>query len=391
MNRNSLKKILAAAISFVMVCTLVFMPVDANAGSKDKLDSLQNKIESAQGQVNKNNKKAAKISGSMSALEKDIKKIETEVYALEDEVRYTQIKVEKTRKELNNNNKELDARLRNMYKSGGMGFIDIILSSENISDLFSNFSMVQYIFENDKDVVARLEKDYDKLEKMREKLKSKQDKLGAKQDELGNSYEKLEDKKVQLKAENKDLKKTIAQWQSDSAAIEEQIKQAQQQAAIPSAGGNNGGSGHNHSNGGGGYVPPSGGVSSQGMVWPVPSSSHITSGYGWRDLGGYSDFHLGIDIAAGYGQNVVAAADGRVIATGGQHWSYGNIVIIDHGNGVATAYAHNSSIVVSTGQIVKRGQVIAKIGSTGNSTGNHCHFEVRINGKTVNPMGYVHP
>ena len=378
-------------MSIVMVCTLIFVPTDAMAGSKDKLDSLQNKIESAQSKVNKNNKKAKKISGNMTELEKDIAVIEKQVYALEDEVRYAQIKVEKTRKKLNENNKKLDERLRNMYKSGGMGFVDIILSSENISDLFSNFSMVQYIFENDKEVVAQLEKDYEKLEKMREKLKAKQEKLNEKQDQLGNNYDKLADSKKKLKAENKDLEKTIAQWQADSAAIEEQIRQAQAQAQAQQNQSNGGGS-HHSGGGGGGYVPPSGGgVSSQGMVWPVPSSSYVTSEYGWRNLGGYSDFHLGLDIAASYGADVVAAADGRVIATGGQHWSYGNIVIIDHGNGIATAYAHNSSIVVSTGQVVKRGQVIAKIGSTGNSTGNHCHFEVRINGETVNPRGYVSP
>lgn len=384
-------KIVAVIMSLVMVCTLVFVPTDALAGSKDKLDSLQSKIESAQSKVDKNNKKAAKINGNMSELEKDIAVIEKQVYALEDKVRYAQIKVEKTRKKLNENNKKLDERLRNMYKSGGMGFVDIILSSENISDLFSNFSMVQYIFENDKNVVGQLEKDYKKLEEMREKLKANQEKLNAKQDQLGANYAKLEDSKAQLKAENKDLKQTIAQWQADSAAIEEQIKQAQAQAqAQAQQNQNNGGGGSsNNGGGGGGYVPSSGSVSSQGMVWPVPSSSLVTSEYGWRNLGGYSDFHLGIDIAASYGADVVAAADGVVIATGGQHWSYGNIVIIDHGNGVATAYAHNSSIVVSTGQVVKRGQVIAKIGSTGNSTGNHCHFEVRINGQTVNPRGYL--
>ena len=376
--RNS-KKVIAAILSFAMVFTLVFAPANAYASKQDKLDSLQSKIESAQSKVNKNNKKANKISKNMTELESEIKVIEKQVYALEDEVRESQIKVEKTRREINENNKRLDARLRNMYKSGSMGFVDIILSSENISDLFSNFSMVQYIFENDKDVVAKLEKDHARLEKMRDQLKAKKAKLDDKQELLGDNYLKLEDSKKQIKAENKDLKKTIAQWQADSAAIEEQIKQAQSQ---------NTGSG-----GGGGYVPPanSGSVSSQGFVWPVPSSSTITSYYGWRDLGGYRDFHLGLDIAAGYGQDVVAAADGRVIATGGQHWSYGNIVIIDHGNGIATAYAHNSSIVVSTGQIVKRGQVIAKIGSTGNSTGNHCHFEVRLNGQTVNPLGYVSP
>ena len=380
-------RIIATILTFVMVCTLVFIPTDALAGSKEKLDSLENKIESAQNKVDKNNKKAEKISGNMSALKSDIAVIEKQVYALEDEVRDAQIKVEKTRKKLNENNKKLDERLRNMYKSGGMGFVDIILSSENISDLFSNFSMVQYIFENDKNVVGQLEKDYDKLEKMREQLKAKQEKLGAKQDQLGDNYAKLANSKRKLKAENKDLSQTIAQWQADSAAIEEQIRQAQAQAQAQAESQQQSGGGSSH--GGGGYEPPSGGVSSKGMLWPVPSSSYVTSEYGWRNLGGYSDFHLGLDIAASYGADVVAAADGVVIATGGQHWSYGNIVIIDHGNGIATAYAHNSSIVVSTGQVVKRGQVIAKIGSTGNSTGNHCHFEVRINGQTVNPRAYL--
>ena len=381
---KSSNKVIAAMLSFMLVFTLVFIPADAYASKQDKLDSLQNKIESAQSKVSKNNKKAKKLQGDMSELEKEIKRIESQVYDLEDEVRAAQLKVEKTRKELNENNRQLDERLRNMYKSGGMGFVDIILSSENISDLFSNFSMVQYIFDNDKTVVANLEKDYEKLEKMRSNLKKKQEKLDAKQDLLGENYDKLESSEAKLKAENKDLKKTIQQWQADSDAIAEQIRNAQN-----SNNSNNGN--HSGGGGGGGYVPPSGSVSSKGFVWPVPSSSYITSYYGWRDLGGYKDFHLGIDIAAGYGQNVVAAQDGRVIATGGQHWSYGNIVIIDHGNGIATAYAHNSSIVVSTGQIVKRGQVIAKIGSTGNSTGNHCHFEVRINGQTVNPLGYVSP
>ena len=379
-------RIIAAIMTIEMVCTLVFVPTDAFAGSKDKLDSLESKIEAAQSKVNKNNKKANKISGNMSKLEKNINAVEKEVYALEDEVKDAQIKVEKTRKKLNENNRKLDERLRNMYKSGGMGFVDIILSSENISDLFSNFSMVQYIFENDKNVVAQLEKDYEKLEKMREELKEKQKKLNAKQDQLGNNYEKLANSKRKLKAENKNLANTIAQWQADSAAIEEQIRQAQEQAQAQAQAESQQQSG---SSSGGGYTPPSGGVSSKGMLWPVPSSSYVTSEYGWRNLGGYSDFHLGLDIAANYGADVVAAADGVVIATGGQHWSYGNIVIIDHGNGIATAYAHNSSIVVSTGQTVKRGQVIAKIGSTGNSTGNHCHFEVRINGQTVNPRAYL--
>lgn len=365
------KKVIAIITASVMAFTMIMVPSYAQAGNQEKLDNLKDKIENAQEQMKENNEKAETIKGEMTDLESDIEKIQDEVYELEDEVRETQLKVEKAQKELKKSNEDLDARLRNMYKSGGMGFIDIILSSGNISDLFSNLAMVQYIFENDKNVVEQLEKDYEKLEEMKKNLEEKQEQLNSKQDELGASYDKLAAQKKSLNKENATLKEDIQQWQADSAAIEEAIKNAQ--------------------NNGGGYHPPSGGVSSQGYMWPVPSSHSISSYYGWRSWGSYSEFHLGIDIPAGYGQDVVAAADGMVIATGGQHWSYGNIVIIDHGNGIATAYAHNSSIVVSTGQVVKKGQVIAKIGSTGNSTGNHCHFEVRINGSTVDPLGYVSP
>ncbi len=118
-------------------------------------------------------------------------------------------------------------------------------------------------------------------------------------------------------------------------------------------------------------------------IWPVHGT--ITSYYGNRSLG---DFHLGLDIAATYG-TTVKAADGGKVTYAGWKGSYGNLVIITHDNGNMTYYAHNSSILVSVGQRVYQGQAIAKVGSTGNSSGPHCHFEIRINGKTVNPLNYL--
>ncbi len=122
------------------------------------------------------------------------------------------------------------------------------------------------------------------------------------------------------------------------------------------------------------------------FIWPT-TSHRINSRFGWRSIFGSYSYHGGIDIAASYGQNVVAADGGTVIYSG---WmgGYGNLVIIDHGNGMHSYYGHNSSLKVSVGDHVHQGQTVAGAGSTGRSTGVHCHFEVRINGTRVNPLAY---
>ena len=127
------------------------------------------------------------------------------------------------------------------------------------------------------------------------------------------------------------------------------------------------------------------------MAWPVPSCHTISSGYGGRihPTTGKYKFHGGLDIPGSYGSAIVAANSGKVIWAGNRGDSYGNYVIIDHGGGVSTLYGHASKVLVSTGQSVSRGQRIANVGSTGRSTGPHCHFEVRINGSRVNPNPYV--
>jgi len=123
-------------------------------------------------------------------------------------------------------------------------------------------------------------------------------------------------------------------------------------------------------------------------IWPV--SGEVTSGFGWRNspYGDGSEFHPGIDIANNMGTPIVATADGKVVkseAAGG----YGNVVQIDHGNGITTIYGHNSRMIVTVGQSVKKGQVISYLGSTGRSTGPHAHYEVRVNGTAVDPTSFM--
>ena len=125
------------------------------------------------------------------------------------------------------------------------------------------------------------------------------------------------------------------------------------------------------------------------FAWPVPSTQRITSQYGYRNHPVYKTkkFHSGIDIGAAYGVDIVAAADG-VVTLATTNGGYGKCVIINHGSGITTLYGHNSTMLVESGQRVTKGQIIAKAGSTGVSTGPHLHFEVRINGSTVDPLQY---
>ena len=125
-------------------------------------------------------------------------------------------------------------------------------------------------------------------------------------------------------------------------------------------------------------------------IWPVYGT--VTSSFGYRSIFGSYSYHSGLDIATSYGTTIKAADGGTVVWSGtgtGSYWSYGNYVVIDHGNGVRTLYAHCSSLLVSTGDKVYQGQPIARVGSTGRSTGNHCHFEIQINGTAVNPLAYL--
>ena len=376
--KMTVKKVICLATAFLMAFGIAFGSYSANA--KETQQSLQNKINNAQNQIDENNDKKSEIEEDMSDLESKIDKAESEVSALESEVAEANSNLQDAANELEEGNKALNDRLRTMYKSGSMGFVDVILSSENVSDLMNNFSIVQYIFKNDKDIVTELKEKHEQLNEMAKTLQAKQSELNEKQQALNADYSALADARAEIQSENADLNRQIEDWRADSAALEAIINQAQSSGSSGSSCG--GGSS------GGGYNPPAS-VSGQGFIWPCAAG-----GYTSRDFGSFDPAwdvipHLGKDIAGiPYGSAILASKGGRVIYAGWQG-TYGNLVVIDHGNGISTAYAHNSGIAVSVGQTVSQGQTIAYAGSTGNSSGVHCHFEVRVNGKAVDPRNYL--
>ena len=179
---------------------------------------------------------------------------------------------------------------------------------------------------------------------------------GARDDLAGTRQQKLTDLS-QLSSQDRADAQEIDALQAASAALTDRIRAAQGQSSSP---------------------PPS----SAGLVWPV--SGPVTSPFGWR----WGRMHEGIDIGVSYGTPIHAAASGTVIYCGWES-GYGNLTVLDHGGNLATAYGHQSSIAVSCGQHVNQGDVIGYVGSTGHSTGPHLHFEVRVNGSPVDPMGYL--
>ncbi len=205
--------------------------------------------------------------------------------------------------------------------------------------------------------------------------------LSVLEDELADQYEELAEKEEAVEAELvnqqrllNDVDAEIAEIEGEIAALEKE--QSSITAAIEDRSSKPGSGGGDPQIGGGGWYRP------------VPGA--IGSGFGWRThpILGYRRMHTGADMRAGHGDNIVAATDGVVILAG-WHGGYGNCVVIDHGGGVTTLYAHQSQINVSVGQTVAGGKVIGYVGSTGMSTGPHLHFEVRLSGKPVNPVPYL--
>lgn len=267
----------------------------------------------------------------------------------------TEKKIKAKEKEMKEREENLNARLKVMYKNGSLGFVDVLLGSGSISEFVSNLEIIQKIYKNDMDVLDTLDKEHKELQAIKKQLKEKRAKLATQKDELADEKAKLDEKKKALKKEEDALKAEADRLTSEILSMIDKNSQ---------------------------YI---GGE----FTWPCPASTYITSSFGNRlhPILKSWIFHTGLDIGCSSGKDILAAASGKVIMAQ-VYGGYGNCVMIDHGGGIVTLYGHASKLCVSKGDVVKRGQVVAKVGSTGRSTGPHLHFEVRKNGEYVNPMKY---
>jgi murein DD-endopeptidase MepM/ murein hydrolase activator NlpD len=282
--------------------------------------------------------------------------------------------------------------------SGSASNLEVLMTCTDISSILTRSQMIKSVSEKDSKAlndlmermseietakaeleasINKLDKDKTDLEKEKKERQDNINRIASTKAELDKEAAEANAIIRSLKGKQGDYYEEINTNKSEIAKIEREI-QANIIAAQKKA------EEERQKQGGGGYVPEFGGNGGNGRFRYPTDYRGISSGF-YRRSGAY---HGAIDFPCPTGSNVYAGADGVVI-TATWHYSYGNYVAIDHGGGFSTLYAHNSRLLVSVGQHVSRGQVIAKSGSTGNSTGPHCHFEVRINGARVNPLNYL--
>ena len=379
-------RVIALSLSLMMALSLSL----AYTGSiyatdkKSELNSIKEKQKAAEAEKGEIVNEIEQYNTKIVSLNTEITNAQSEIDKKQAEIDELNGKIDEMQSKIDDRKSGMSKRLRTMYKNGSVGFIDIILDSRNFSELLSNLSMLQKIYKSDRSTLNSLEKISKELNHTKKELSAAQQAMASSQSELKDKKGELDKVSAQLEAKAAKIDENLAifnqQAESLSSQIAAELAAQQQQAAVNNGGGSAGGS----SSGGASYV------GTGGMISPV-SNYVVTSEFGNRvGLEQYGTFHGAIDLACPMNTPVVASDSGRVMnLTGWYQQGYGWGVFIDHGNGIVTAYGHNSALVVSPGQYVQKGQIIAYSGMTGWATGPHVHFEVRVNGTLVNPRNYV--
>ena len=371
--------------------------------AKELIDSLKGSKEDIQSEVEKLDKQLNEISGK-------VKELESQLSKKRQEIANTESALNKAKEQEKKQYRNMKKRIQFMYENGQTSYVEMLLSADSFTDFLNAVEYITQISQYDRkmlkvyqnmqvtiaDTQKTLETDYASLQSLQAKVQEEKQAVAAlesaKKGELNDVADDLTDAQTVAKAYEAEIQaqnEVIAQIQeAQKRAAEQQAAQQQAQAAEENQGATDA-AGENQ-NTAQNTTPSGNGQSTGSMMWPCPSSKRVTSDYGPRTspTNGASSNHKGIDIGAAYGADIVAA-DGGTVLVATYSSSGGNYVIIDHGGGLCTVYMHASSLTVSAGQTVSKGQVIAKVGSTGISTGNHLHFGVTLNGAYVSPWGYV--
>lgn len=377
-------RIIKVLIILIVMCIILIALTkksysDYVSSLKDQQANLQSQLEASNAQVEIIQSDVSEIVSEIATLNEEITSQELEVELLRKQKQELQQTIEKTEEELetatadyNKQKQLLEERLVASYKAGETSYLDLLLQSSSLSEFISNYYMIEQIVSNDTKLLANINEQKKSLELSKLELKKQKKQLNETMVDSENKAVSLENMKVIKNSHIAQLSEEEAKYTNEIIEMQNQIKRVE--AEILDAA---------NLNIGYDYV---GGE----MAWPVPGYSRISSPYGMRThpITGVYKLHTGTDISAPMGASFIAANDG-VVVKAGMNTAYGNMVMINHGGGVSTLYAHGSEILVEVGQEVKRGDEVLKVGSTGYSTGPHAHFEVRINGQYVDPIPYI--
>ena len=362
-------------------------------------EDLTNQLDSIQQQVNQQNAKKADAETVIVSVSEQLRQIEEQLrqaqqqldsiqqqrIAVENDITVNEKLLAEAQKRLEGREAVFYKRVRDIYINGRLSYLDVVIGSKDFTDFANRLEILKRIIDSDIKLIEEIKKERAEiaarkqaLEQSRAKLVELEKAAAAKRAEI--EQKKKEREVVLQKAQNDraTAMQAVEELNASSAQITALLKarQAERAAARAAAAAQQ-------------SSPTYSWVQGSGQLgWPV--SGEITSPYGYRThpIWGTTIYHSGIDIGVDEG-TPVHAADGGTVAWSGWMGGYGYAVVIDHGNGMSTLYGHNSELAVSEGHDVGQGQVIAYAGSTGNSTGPHVHFEVRISGDPVDPMGYL--
>ena len=339
---------------------------------KQQIDNANNQLDNVQDELSQNLQQVQKLDEKISQSQKELDELNTKITELQSSIENIEGKLNVVEVKYYKQEEILAQRLITMYESGDTNYLDVILSSKNISEFLSNYFLISELTNYDTDLLNEMKDKKETIELAKTKLDNKKEQLATiKQNQtktakiLENTKTVRENYLAKLSTEEKDLQTKIDEYNTRFEEINAEILSLAMEGLDTQ------------------YI---GGE----LAWPVPGYTRISSKYGMRThpITGVYKLHTGVDISAPMGANFIAANDG-IVTKAGMNSAYGNMVIIDHGGGISTLYAHGSEILVQVGQIVKRGEAILKVGSTGYSTGPHAHFEVRINGEVTDPMPYI--
>ena len=385
-----MRKFLCIVLAFAICSMSIFSYVFAEENQTNttnqttdlqtKQEELQNQINEATGQLedvqndlSENLQQVQKLDERISDSQNELDELNTQIAELQTSINEVSTKLKEAEERYNRQQEILETRLVAMYEAGETNYLDVILSSRSISDFLSNYFLITELAGYETDLLEDMEEQKNEIEKEKKNLDNTQQQLATIKANQTKTAKVLENTKTvrenfiaKLSDEEKNIQSQIDEYNRQFEAINNEILALALEGIDTQ------------------YI---GGE----FAWPVPGYTRITSKYGMRThpITGVYKLHTGVDIGAPMGASFVAANDGIVVKAG-YNGAYGNMVIIDHGGGVQTLYAHGSEIMVKVGDTVKKGEtVVLKVGSTGYSTGAHAHFEVRLNGVVTDPMPYI--
>lgn len=387
---------LCLAVAFVTPAYATKKDVDAAKQKVSSLEEEKKKVESTLKDLEGLKSDAAayvkRLDGNLESLNKELDQLSSQITDKEEKISETQAELEEARQVEANQYAAMKLRIKYMYERGNVSLIDMLLQAEDIVQLMNRAEYIRKISEYDKKMMdeyvatkdsiaaheTALKEEHAQLLTLQEQTQAKQDSvetlLKEKNRELANFKNQISLAEGQISEYEQDIKaqeNKVKQLEAEIKRKEEEARKAAEAAGKT-------------------YKTVS--LGNINFIWPCPSSSRITSGFGGRSspTEGASSNHKGVDIGASSGASIVAAASGTVVIST-YSYSAGNYIMLNHGGGVYTVYMHCSQLLVSEGQTVSQGQTIAKVGSTGYSTGSHLHFGVRAGGSYLNPLNYVSP